>query len=296
MVKGFYFTGSSAKAVTVSLLGFLSACSQVFPAGHSTTAGAPSPSSRIFIAGDSTAADYADERAPQIGWGQTLRYFAVDPDLIKNRAVNGRSTLSFVTEGRWQALLSELHPGDTVLISFGHNDSKVQDPSRFADAETDYRANLERFAREVRAKQAVPIILSSAERRLWEASSMVETHGLYPANAEQAAAATGTIYIDLTTLSRTYFEGIGREETKRDFLWLPRNPGHVRFPEGVEDNTHFTELGGCGLARIIAVELSKDAGLSDRFQSARLVPVDTDKNGRPDTVEACAEAVREQRK
>lgn len=180
MVKGFYFTGSSAKAVTVSLLGFLSACSQVFPAGHSTTAGAPSPSSRIFIAGDSTAADYADERAPQIGWGQTLRYFAVDPDLIENRAVNGRSTLSFVTEGRWQTLLSELQPGDTVLISFGHNDSKVQDPSRFADAQSDYRANLKRFAREVRAKQAVPVILSSAERRLWEASSMVETHGLYP--------------------------------------------------------------------------------------------------------------------
>ena len=296
MAKGARFMTSSAKVATVSLLGILSACSHGFPADHSPTEGVSSPTSRIFIAGDSTAADYGDERAPQIGWGQTLRYFAVDPDLIQNRAVNGRSTLSFVTEGRWQSLVRELQPGDTVLISFGHNDSKAYDESRFADAETDYRTNLERFARDVQAKQAVPVILSSAERRLWEASSMVGTHGLYPANAERAAAATGAIYIDLTELSRTYFEGIGREETKRDFLWLLPNPGHVRFPEGVEDNTHFTELGGCGLARIIAVELAQEAGLSDSFRKARLAPVDTDADGRPDTVEVCAEAVREQRK
>ena len=80
-----------------------------------------SPSARLYIAGDSTAADYPNERAPQIGWGQTLQYFFADPARIHNRAVNGRSTKSYINEGHWDSLLEEVKAGDVVLISFGHN-------------------------------------------------------------------------------------------------------------------------------------------------------------------------------
>ncbi len=264
----------------------LSAC-----ATPPSTQGPDSLTGRIFIAGDSTAADYPAERAPQIGWGQTLRYFVTEPSFIQNRAVNGRSTRSFLDEGKWEALLSEIGPGDTVLISFGHNDARDDDPRRFTDAETEFRSNLERFAGDVRQKGAFAVILSPAARRLWEGPAMVETHGLYRKGAAEAAAAAGARYIDLSLLSLTYFETIGREETKLDYLWLAPDPAHARFPDGVEDNTHFTELGACGLAMIIAEQLARDKRLAPVFQTGQPLQQAEATGIRPGIVEACAAAV-----
>ncbi|WOI54555.1 rhamnogalacturonan acetylesterase [Parvularcula sp. LCG005] len=234
------------------------------------------PPARIIIAGDSTAADYAPERAPQTGWGQALRYFAPEGTEILNLAANGRSTKSYRDEGRWAALLNEVQEGDTVLISFGHNDQRDDAPERYAAADGAFRENLVAFATEVQARGGRPIILSSAARRLWEGPAMVETHGLYRVNAERAAGEAGARYIDLAQLSLSYFETIGRDETKADFLWLPPDPSHVRFPEGVEDNTHFSFLGACGVALIVARELNLIAE-----------PGETE-GLRPMPVEACA--------
>lgn len=222
---------------------------------------------RIFIAGDSTAADYPAERAPQIGWGQTLRYFIHDPNLIQNRAVNGRSSKSFIDEGKWSALMDEVQPGDVVLISFGHNDSRDDAPERFADPRTTYFDNLVRFAKDVRSRRGTPIILSPAARRLWEGPAMVETHGLYRESAKLAAKEIGATYVDLAQLSLDYFEVLGPKETKQDFLRLEPDPDHSRFPDGAEDNTHFTELGACGLSYILAkrfLEISELAPMVDQ--------------------------------
>ncbi len=210
---------------------------------------------RIVIAGDSTASWYPPERAPQAGWGQALPYFLGDGVRLDNRAVSGRSTKSYIDEGRWAALLDALQPDDIVLISFGHNDSRDDDPKRFAAPAGAYRQNLTAFIADVRAAGARPVIVSSVARRLWEGPAMVETHGLYRENARLAAREMGADYIDLAQLSINYFEAIGREETKTDYLWLTRETANARFPEGVEDNTHFSELGACGVARIVASEI-----------------------------------------
>ena len=244
---------------------------------------------RVFIAGDSTASSYPASRAPQAGWGQVLGYYLEDDVDLVNRAVSGRSTKSYVDEGKWAALLSELRPGDVVLISFGHNDSRDDAPARYAAPESAYRTNLVRFAEDVFDKGGKPVIVSSAARRLWEGPAMVETHGRYALNAGLAAAQSGADFVDLSNRSLAYFERVGREETKQDFLWLSPENSNARFPDGVEDNTHFTALGACGVALVIARALSEiDETAMLVRHSAMLDTGNSKDQSRPATVLNCA--------
>lgn len=217
----------------------------------------PEKLNRIVIAGDSTAADYPPERIGQIGWGQALPYFLPTDMTVLNLAVNGRSTRSYLSEGKWENLVNQIGPGDLVLISFGHNDSRDDDPERFATAMGAYKENLERFVADVRRAKAEALILSPAARRLWEGPAMVETHGLYRLAAEEAASETGSGFIDLSSSSLAYFEGIGQQETKQDFVWLTRPNWKTGRLETLEDNTHFSLLGACGVAHLIALELEQ---------------------------------------
>lgn len=100
---------------------------------------------KLFIAGDSTAAAKDPSQKPMAGWGEYLGRFLKPPLVIDNRAVNGRSTKSFLDEGRWAAIEQDLRAGDAVLIQFGHNDEKKEDPLRYTDPDTEYRSNLRHF-------------------------------------------------------------------------------------------------------------------------------------------------------
>ena len=101
----------------------------------------------IYMIGDSTMANKPNpDQNPERGWGQMLPLFFTDHVTIDNRAVNGRSTRSFINQGRWKAIYDSLKPGNYVFIQFGHNDSKSNDSSRFTNPHTAYRHNLMRFA------------------------------------------------------------------------------------------------------------------------------------------------------
>src|SRR5215204_4658982 len=89
---------------------------------------------------------------PDRGSGQLFRELVLPTLRIENRAVNGRSPKSFRDEGRWDALVKALSPGDWVVIQFGHNNEKAAAPARFTEPEGEFRANLERFVRETRAR------------------------------------------------------------------------------------------------------------------------------------------------
>lgn len=278
--------------LALPLLAGITACastatSQAEPAGLS---------GKIIIAGDSTAADYPPERAPQIGWGQVLGFYLSDEVTIDNRAVNGRSTKSYIDEGKWAALMETVSPGDLVLISFGHNDSRDDAPERYAAADGAYRDNLVRFADDVSEAGGVPLILSSAARRLWEGPAMVETHGLYRLNAELAAEESDAAYIDLAQLSLAYFETLGIDETREDFFWMTPEeladqlPGHLeRYPNGIEDNTHFKETGACGVARVIALALTDALPAAGEFVQNDAFSDELGETGRPEDVLTCAE-------
>ena len=100
------------------------------------------PTIDVHLIGDSTMADRADPANPERGWGQLLPKFFDGGVAIHNHAVNGRSTKSFIDEGKWSAVLRDLKAGDYILIEFGHNDEKSEDTTRYAAAGTDYRRNL----------------------------------------------------------------------------------------------------------------------------------------------------------
>lgn len=251
----------------------------------------------VYIAGDSTASQYAPEHAPQAGWGQALAYYLNDDVVVDNRASSGRSSKSYVDEGRWKDVISDVRDGDIVLISFGHNDARDDSPQRFTRPQGEYRDNLKRFAHDVLNKNAHPVILSPVARRLWESSVMVETHGLYRANAQIAAREANASFIDLSHRSLTYFEGLGEAPSKRDFLWLQPDAERARFPQGVEDNTHFSELGACGVARVIALALRAlpatasvvaDHVRVDEADPAASIPTANGPAQRPASVRHCA--------
>ena len=119
----------------------------------------------IFVIGDSTAAEKAGFRnSPERGWGMVLQGFFDDKVIVDNHAVNGRSSLSFINEGRWKKVLDRIKPGDYVFIQFGHNDEKV-DEKRHTDPGSTFDANLRRFVKETRAKGGIPVLFNAIVRR-----------------------------------------------------------------------------------------------------------------------------------
>ncbi len=206
----------------------------------------------IYLIGDSTCADKQMDDNPERGWGQLLPNFFTDDVVIENHAVNGRSTRSFRTLGHWQVVYNKLKQGDFVFIQFGHNDSKISDTSRYAEANTDYRINLLRYIKEIKEKGATPVLLTPVNRRKFDSNGkFIDQHGDYPAVVREVAAAANTYLIDIHKKSLEFFTQLGEEKTKELFLHI--KPGKYKsFPEGKEDNTHFTRKGAIEIAKMVA--------------------------------------------
>lgn len=212
----------------------------------------------LYLIGDSTMSDKKDpDRNPEHGWGQMLPELMTSEINIENHAVNGRSTRSFIAEGRWEEVENELKPGDFVFIQFGHNDQKFKDPERYTNPYTQYRANLEKFVQETRAKGATPILFSSIVRRNFnESGVLVDTHGEYPLVARMVANDLEVPFIDLQLLTEQMEIAYGPEDSK--VLHLHLEPGENDYePEGVEDDTHLSEKGANLVASLALQEIHK---------------------------------------
>jgi lysophospholipase L1-like esterase len=194
----------------------------------------------VFIASDSTAQDYAPEKYPQQGWGTLLRC-AFGPDVVvENRAIGGRSTRTFIEEGRLAEIARDIHSGDTLLIQFGHNDANRQKPERYASVE-DYKTYLRRFIDTAVNAGAQPVLLTPVTLRKFVGSHVVASFPEYSAAVHDVARATGTPLLDLDELSGRWVEAAGPEKSKRYFL---------------DDDVHFRELGARGVAEIVAAGLA----------------------------------------
>lgn len=217
----------------------------------------PAEGPRIFMIGDSTMADKPTEDNPERGWGQLFRLFFEPGVTIHNHAVNGRSTKSFIREGRWDSVLAQLQPGDWLMIQFGHNDQKVSDTSRSAPARTVYRDNLLRFVKEARAKGAHPVLITPVMRRKFdEQGRFQDSHGEYPAVVKEVAAASHVPLIDLHKSSEALIRQHGVEGSVKLFRTTPA--GHYSaVPEGVTDNTHFNTYGATLVAGLVAKEIHR---------------------------------------
>lgn len=205
----------------------------------------------LFLAGDSTIAEKLASKRPETGWGEVLGVqFLPGKVVVDNRARNGRSTRTFIAEGRWQALIDYIRPGDYVFIQFGHNDQSVQKQDRYTPP-ADYRRNLERFVADVRARRATPILLTPVARRKFEDGRMLPSHGEYPQIVRDVASALQVPLIDMEERSTAILSAAGEEGSKSLFLWLQPDQS-PNYPKGIEDNTHFSPAGALRMAEAVA--------------------------------------------
>jgi lysophospholipase L1-like esterase len=215
----------------------------------STLARAPQPIV-VYLAGDSTMAEKLATKRPETGWGEMLgQYFRPEEVRIANRAANGRSTRTFIEEGRWRGITDSLKDGDYVFIQFGHNDEAVDKPDRYTPP-ADYRRNLIRMVEEVRAKRALPVLLTPVRRRKFGKSGGLEdTHGEYPDIVRAIATEQRVPLIDMHRMSAEVVASYGADSSAKLFLQV--EPGETpNYPQGIHDNTHFRPLGAELMARL----------------------------------------------
>ncbi|MFI0990320.1 rhamnogalacturonan acetylesterase [Streptomyces exfoliatus] len=225
-------------------------------AGASPARSQGHPSMRtLFIAGDSTAAQKYADAAPETGWGMALPFFLHRDVRVSNHAVNGRSTKSFLDEGRLDAILAAIRPGDLLLVQFGHNDQKTADPTRYTEPWSTYQDNLRVFVEGARSRGALPVLATSVERRKFAADgTALRTHGAYPAAMREVAHASDVPLLDIEALSLDLWQGLGPETTKTYFNWTATE----------QDNTHFNPPGAIAVARLVTAELLRTRVLTPR--------------------------------
>ncbi|MBW4081908.1 rhamnogalacturonan acetylesterase [Paenibacillus sp. S150] len=217
----------------------------------------------LYIAGDSTAAQKGGGEKPMTGWGEYLKeHFG--PDIaVDNRAVNGRSTRSFLAEGRLTDIGNDFQSGDYLLIQFGHNDQKLEDPARYTDPGTEYRRNLLTFIEFARSRGGFPVLLTSVSRRRFTPGGEPDplAVGPYPEAMRGVAAQTGTPLLDIFASSQQLYRKLGEEGSRQLFMHLPAN-SHPNYPQGITDDTHFCKEGAARVAQLVAEAIRQSAELA----------------------------------
>jgi lysophospholipase L1-like esterase len=192
---------------------------------------------RIYIAGDSTASQKYAAAFPETGWGMALPWYVTPRIEVVNHAMNGRSSRSFLAEGRLDAILDVIQPADVLQVQFGHNDQKP-DPVG-TDPWTTYRSHLRLYLDAARERGAVPVLLTPASRRRYDdAGNAAQSHGFYPDAMRALAAAEGVHLIDITAQTIALWQELGPEGSRPNFV--------------PTDNTHFSQPGAGLVARMVA--------------------------------------------
>lgn len=258
----------------------------------------------IFIIGDSTAAnkDISHDRKER-GWGMALQCYFDDNIMVDNHAVNGRSSLSFFNEGRWQKVLDRMKPGDYVVIQFGHNDEKPK-VDRHTDPGSTFDYMLARYIRETRERGGIPVLMNCVVRRnffvnapendddeklrtttfkdgvkMVEGDSLIDTHGLYRVAPRDVAQRMNVHFVDANRITHDLEQGLGTEASKRLHMWF--KPGEEpSVPEGRQDNTHYNVYGAHVVARLLADALCDEIPLLKRYRCDADITVD--RRGRGD--------------
>jgi len=256
----------------------------------------------IFMIGDSTMANKDISGGKQErGWGQALQCYFDDNIVVDNHAVNGRSSLSFINEGRWDKVLEKMKPGDMVIIQFGHNDEKPK-ADRHTDPGSTFDYNLAKFVRETREHGGVPVLMNCVVRRnffvqapdndddealrtttfqdgvkMVEGDSLIDTHGLYRVAPRDVAKRMHCHFVDANQLTHDLEQNLGREASKKLHMWfLPGEESSV--PGGRQDNTHYNVHGAHVVARLLADALCEEVPLLQKYRTE--VDITVDKHGR----------------
>lgn len=201
----------------------------------------------IWMIGDSTMAAKKAERYPESGWGVALADYDTDKAKVHNHAASGRSTLSFIAEGRWKKACDSLQKGDYVIIQFGHNDEKP-DEKLHTEAFGTFKTNIKKFIDETRGKGAIPVVCSSIVRRHFDKSgNLIDTHGDYIKAAKEVALETKTVYIDMEALTRKVVFEMGPVKSKEIYNFIGKR----------QDSTHLNVKGAKLVAELFVKEVKR---------------------------------------
>jgi lysophospholipase L1-like esterase len=222
------------------------------------------PKFTIYTIGDSTMADKKPDVYPETGWCQVLNKYLDKGITVRNHAVNGRSTKSFINEKKWQTVLDSLKKGDFVFIQFGHNDEKENDSTRYTTSFGTYKTNLEKFVSDTRSKEATPVLFTPIVRRKFGSDGLLtNTHGDYPVAVREVAQKMNVLFIDLQKITEQWVNSLGDEPSKEYYLWTSPNE---KYPDGRKDDTHLSEKGANEIARLALQEcIKQNLPFSDRI-------------------------------
>ena len=220
---------------------------------------------KVYLIGDSTMSVKRESTYPETGWGMPFVHFFDSTVVVDNRAQNGRSTRTFIDEGRWAPVVDALQPGDYVFIQFGHNDEVPTKKS--ATTEDQFKNYLKKYVADTSSKKAKPVWLTSLARRKFDADGkIVGTHDVYAQLVRDVAKEANTPLIDMDRKSQNLLQELGPE--KSAFLFNHLKPGeHPNYPRGKIDDTHFNELGARLLAQLVLAEIKAlNLDLSSRIR------------------------------
>lgn len=201
----------------------------------------------VFLCGNSTVVDQDDE--PWASWGQMITRWFTDSVCFCNLAESGETATTFIGAGRLKKGLSMMKPGDFIVMEFGHNDQK-QDFAG-AGAYYNFATALKTFVDEARRRGATPIFITPTQRRSFDKDGHIrETHADYPEAMAWVAEREQAPLIDLHQMTRTLFESMGEEGSKRAFVHYPAGsyPGQTK---PFADNTHFNPYGAYQIAKCV---------------------------------------------
>lgn len=222
----------------------------------------------IFTIGDSTMANKVLKNDnKERGWAQMLGGFFSDRIEIDNHAQNGRSSKSFIDEGRWDNVLKKLKKGDYVFIQFGHNDEKF-DAKRHTIPGSTFDQNLEKFVNETRAKGGIPVLFNSIVRRNFispdqknrpdslkqEGNILYDTHGDYVIAPKNIARKLNVPFIDANQITHDLVQSLGPDKSKDLFMWIEPE-SNLLHPKGLKDNTHLNVQGARTIAKLLVDEI-----------------------------------------
>ena len=262
------------------------------------TAAMPDRTTTIFVIGDSTAANKDISGGKQErGWAMALQAYFDDHIIIDNHAVNGRSSKSFIDEGRWDKVLQKMKPGDYVIIQFGHNDEKPK-ADRHTDPGSTFDYNLAKFVRETREHGGIPVLMNCVVRRnffvnapendddeklrtqtfkdgvkMIEGDSLIDTHGLYRQAPRDVARRMNCHFVDANQITHDLEQGLGTEVSKQLHMWyLPGT--EPSEPKGKQDNTHYNIYGAHQVARLLADALCEEIPVLKAYRTEADFTVD----------------------
>ncbi|WP_312175958.1 rhamnogalacturonan acetylesterase [Chryseobacterium sp.] len=199
----------------------------------------------IYLTGDSTVVDAQYE--PWASWGQMLPYFFVPNEVvIANYAESGETLKAFEDRHRIDKIWNQIKPGDYLFIQFGHNDQKAGNSIK-----SGYRKRLKEWIQKARQLGADPVLVTSMNRRVFdEDNKIINTLDDFPEAMREIAKEENVNLIDLNAMSKTLFEAMGPENSKKAFVYYPAN-AYPNQQNALADDTHFNPYGAYELAQCV---------------------------------------------